>query len=118
MDNIEYDKIEPQDFIIRVRPYLDDDKCWNGEIDVAVVTQPENNLNDDDYFQMMHFCKMLASSIPVMELNEDFRELVHAYVVNVVDKEYEVELEDKPKVVGEEGNVVKIDFGTTTEGNA
>ena len=67
---------------------------------------------------MMHFCKMLASSIPVMELNEDFRELVHSYVVNVVDKEYEVELEDKPKVVEKEGNIVKIDFGTKTKGSA
>lgn len=118
MDNINYDKVEPQDFLVRVRPYLDDKGSWNGEIDVAVVTQPENNLSDDDYFQMMHFCKMLASTIPVMELNEDFRELVHNYVVETVDKEYKVELESKPKIVGEEGNVVKIDFNTSTKGSA
>lgn len=118
MDKIEYDLVEPQDFIVRIRPYLDDEGSWNGEIDVAVVTQPDNNLKDDDYFQVMHFCKMIASSIPVMELNEDFRELVHAYVMETLENNYEVELEDKPKVVGEEGNVVKIDFGTTTKGNA
>ena len=37
MDNIEYDKIEPQDFIIRVRPYLDEDKCWSGEITILTM---------------------------------------------------------------------------------
>jgi hypothetical protein len=118
MDNINYDKVEPQDFLVRVRPYLDDKGSWNGEIDVAVVTQPENNLSDDDYFQMMHFCKMLASTIPVMELNEDFRELVHNYVVEKIDKEYEVELEQKPEITYGDDNIVTIDFKTNTKGNA
>jgi len=118
MSKAEYDSIKPEDFIIRVRPFRDSEGMWNGEIDMAIVTQPENDLDDDDYFQMMHFCKMLASTIPVMEVNEDFRELVHNYVIERVDKEYEVELEDKPKVVGEDGNVIKIDFGTKTEGSA
>jgi len=118
MSKAEYDNIKPEDFIIRVRPFRDSEGMWNGEIDMAIVTQPENDLDDDDYFQMMHFCKMLASTIPVMEVNEDFRELVHNYVIERVDKEYEVQLEDKPKVVGEDGNVIKIDFGTKTEGSA
>jgi hypothetical protein len=118
MSELEYDSIEPQDFIVRIRPFMDSDGSWNGEIDLSIVTQPENPLNDDDYFQMMHFCKMLASTIPVMEFNEDLRELVHAYVMETLDKKYEVELESKSKVVGTEGNVVKIDFGTKTEGSA
>ena len=118
MSKAEYDSIKPEDFIIRVRPFRDSEGVWNGEIDMAIVTQPENDLDDDDYFQMMHFCKMLASTIPVMEVNEDFRELVHNYVIERVDREYEVELENKPKVVGEDGNVIKIDFGTKTEGSA
>ena len=112
MSELEYDNIQTEDFIIRVRPFRGGDGMWNGEIDVAIVTQPDNDLHDEDYFQMMHFCKMLASTIPVMEFNEDFRELVHNYVIEKVDKEYEIELESKPKVVGKDGNVVKIDFGT------
>ena len=66
----------------------------------------------------MHFYKKLASTIPVMELNEDFREIVHTYVMTMKNMEYEVELEGKPKVVGREGNVIKIDFSTKTEGSA
>tara|TARA_R100001510_G_C7557162_1_gene138618 strand:+ start:113 stop:469 length:357 start_codon:yes stop_codon:yes gene_type:complete len=118
MKKSEYEKIEAEDFILRIRPYLDKEGTWNGEIDVAIVTQPDNNLDDEDYFQVMHFCKMIASSIPVMELNEDFRELVHDYVVEKVDKHYDVELKNKPKVINQEGNVVQIDFGTNTKGNA
>jgi len=114
----EFDRIEPQDFVIRVRPYQDKDGVWNGEIDLAIVTQPENPLEDDDYNQVMHFCKMIASCIPIMEYNEDLRDLVHAYVMETVDRHYDVELEDKPKVVGQDGNVVKIDFRTKTEGSA
>jgi len=114
----EYDTIEPEDFIVRVRPFCDDQGMWNGEIDLAIVTQPENALSDDDYGQLIHFCKMMASCIPIMEVNEDLRDLVHQYVMEKLDMEYEVELEDKPKVVEESGNVVKIDFGTKTEGSA
>ena len=107
-----------EDFLIRVRPFKDIDGTWNGDIDLSIITQPANDLPDEDYNQVMHFCKMLASTIPVMELNEDFRELVHAYVMEKVDKHYEVELEDKPRVVGTDGNVVKIDFSSKTEGSA
>ena len=113
-----FDKVKKEDFIIRIRPYIDREGSWNGDIDVAIITQPENNLQDEDYFQVMHFCKMIASSIPVMELNEDFRELVHDYVVEKVDNNTEVEVEDKPKVLSEDGNVVEIDFKTRTKGNA
>ena len=113
-----FDKVKKEDFIIRIRPYIDREGSWNGDIDVAIITQPENNLEDEDYFQVMHFCKMIASSIPVMELNEDFRELVHDYVVEKVDNDTEVEVEDKPKVLSEDGNVVEIDFKTRTKGNA
>ena len=113
-----FDKVKKEDFIIRIRPYIDREGSWNGDIDVAIITQPENNLEDEDYFQVMHFCKMIASSIPVMELNEDFRELVHDYVVEKVDNNTEVEVKDKPKVLSENGNVVEIDFKTKTKGNA
>jgi hypothetical protein len=53
-----------------------------------------------------------------MEYNPDFREMVHAYVVEKVDKEYEVELEDKPVVTERDGNVIKLNFSTKTKGNA
>ena len=114
MEEPELTSIDTEDFILRIRPETDTDGEWTGEIDVAIITQPDNDLNDEDYSQIMHFCKMLASTIPVME----FRELVHKYVMAMKGLEYDVELEDKPKVIGEDGNVIQIDFNTKTEGSA
>ena len=115
---VDYDKIKEEDFIIRIRPYIDNEGSWSGDIDVAIITQPDNNMDDDDYFQIMHFCKMIASSIPVMEFNEDFRELVHKYVVEKVESYTESDINKKPKVLNKDGNVVEIDFKTKTKGNA
>jgi|TARA_R110000772_G_C12941692_1_gene401031 hypothetical protein len=116
----DHTKIEDSDFIIRIRPETDTDNEWTGDIDVAIITQPENTLMDDDYSQVMHFCKMLASTIPVMEYNEKFRDLVHDYVMSLksLDGDYEVELEEKSRIIGEEDNVIQIDFNTRTKGSA
>lgn len=117
-DEIKY-SIEANDFVIRVRPFTDDSGEWNGQIDLALVTQPANELSDDDYTSLMHFCKMMASSVPVMEINEDIRDIIHQYVMEAFDNDYEVVLEeDKPKIIGEDGNVISIDFNTKTEGEA
>ena len=110
--------LENEDFILRIRPETDDEGEWTGDIDLAIITQPDNKLDDEDYSQLMHFCKMLASTVPVMENNPEFREIVHHFVMNMKDVDYSVELEDKPKVLETEGNVVKIDFGTKTKGSA
>jgi len=109
-------KIEGNDFLVRIRPSLTDEGIWTGEIELAVVSSPENTLQDDDYVGMMHFCKMVASSIPVMETNEDFRELVHDYVIEIVDNYSEDEVKREIEVVNQEGNVVTVDF--KTKGNA
>jgi len=116
-DNEELE-MRDNDFLIRVRPFSDKHGSWNGEIDLAIISQPANSLDDEDYFQVMHFCKMVASTVPVMEFNEDFRELVHNYVVETIDKEYQDKVKSKPEVVEQDGNVVKINFGTRTKGNA
>lgn len=118
MEDENYTTIENEDFVIRVRPFRNSDGMWNGEIDLAIVTQPGNDLDDEDYYQMMHFCKMMASTIPLMESNTELRELAHDYVINSLDKEYEVELESKPEVTDIGDNVVQINFGTKTKGSA
>ena len=113
--------IESDDFVIRVRPFKDASNKWNGEIDIATISQPSNDLDDDDYYQVMHFCKMVASTVPLMESEKSIRDLVHDYVVNVVDNEMEldVELEEEAGVEKTyDGNVVHLSFNSGTKGNA
>ena len=43
------DKINPEDFVIGIRPTLDKDDVWTGEINMNIVTSKDNLLDDDDY---------------------------------------------------------------------
>ena len=36
---------EPNDFIIRLSPLLDEDGLWTGELKIGTITTEENNLD-------------------------------------------------------------------------
>ena len=61
------EKIEDEDFIIRVRPFADDNGEWSGEIDISIMAFPNNPMDDEDYGNVMHFCKMMCATVPIME---------------------------------------------------
>ena len=115
------DRIQDEDFIIRVRPFADDDGEWSGEIDISIMAFPDNPMTDDDYGNVMHFCKMMCATVPIMEQEESIRNIVHEYVMKVIDNEMEidVELEEKVGVEKEyDGNIVRLNFNTKTGGSA
>tara|TARA_A200000159_G_C7322013_1_gene339277 strand:- start:514 stop:867 length:354 start_codon:yes stop_codon:yes gene_type:complete len=117
---MEYMQIEEEDFVIRVRPSLDGEE-WTGEIDISIISQPGNTLNDESYGQVMHFCKMMCATVPIMEADETIRNLVHTYVMEVVDNETEVEVELEEELGVEkeyDGNVVHLTFNSKTGGSA
>jgi len=114
-------KIKDEDFVIRVRPFADDDGEWNGEIDISILAFPENPLNDEDYDNLMHFVKMMCSSVPIMEQEESIRNLIHEYVMKVVDNEMDIDVELEEEMGVEktyDGNVVHLTFSTKTGGSA
>lgn len=113
------ESIEEGDFVIRIRPSEIDGE-WTGEVDISIISQANNPLNDEGYTQLMHFCKMMCATIPLMEMDSNLRQLVHNYVMEVVDNEDEDVLEDDEGVIitKEDGNVVHLSFGSKTKGNA
>tara|TARA_R100000479_G_scaffold162739_1_gene100945 strand:+ start:1740 stop:2084 length:345 start_codon:yes stop_codon:yes gene_type:complete len=113
------ESIEEGDFVIRVRP-TEVDGEWTGEVDISIISQADNPLNDEGYTQLMHFCKMMCATIPIMEQDESLRNLVHTYVMEVVDNEDEDMLEDDNDIIitREDGNVVHLSFGSKTKGSA
>ena len=114
------DAIEDDDFVIRVRPFTKGEE-WTGEIDISIISSPDNMLNDESYGQLMHFCKMMCSTVPIMEHDEAIRNMVHTYVMEVVDNETEDVLEEDEQqitITQEDGNVVRLDFGSKTKGSA
>lgn len=117
---MENDTIENEDFIIRVRPTVDGED-WTGEIDISIISQGDNPLNDEGYGQLMHFCKMMCATIPLMESDENLRNIVSNYVVEVVDNEFYADVEEDDSsviVTKEDGNVVHLSFGSNTKGSA
>ena len=58
---------DPNDFIIRITPFLDKKGSWTGELMVGTVTTGENTITDDDYVNLMRMCHMVCASIPAME---------------------------------------------------
>ncbi len=115
------DSINDEDFIIRVRPFADNNGEWSGEIDISIMALPNNPLYDEDYTQLMHFCKMICATVPIMEQEKSFRDIAHEYVMQVIDNEMDidVELEDEMGVEKTyDGNVVHLTFATKTGGNA
>ena len=112
-------EISDEDFVIRVRPGLNGEE-WTGEVDIAIISQPDNPLDDEGYTQLMHFCKMMCASVPVMEIDKVVRDIVHKYVMEIVDNEVDsmLEEEDTLVVTGEDGNIVHLDFSSKTKGSA
>ena len=115
------ESINDEDFIIRIRPFANDDGKWTGEVDISVMAFPDNPVDDEDYEQLMHFCKMMCASVPIMEEVQEMRDIVHEYVINVLDKEMniDVELEEEAGVEKTyDGNVVHLNFNSRTKGSA
>ena len=114
-------EINEEDFLIRVRPFANDEGAWSGEVDISIMAMPDNPLDDEDYYKVMHFAKMMCASVPVMEESEELRDVVHEYVVNVLDNEMEIDVELEEEVGVEktyDGNIVHINFNTKTGGSA
>ena len=124
MDMKELEKnLQDEDFLIRIRPFANDEGAWNGEIDISVIAMQDNPMDDEDYYNVMHFCKMMCASVPIMEEVQEMRDIVHEYVINVIDKEMDidVQLEDEEEAGVEksyDGNVVHLSFNTKTGGSA
>ena len=113
---MEHMSFEDEDCVI---PSLNGDD-WTGEIDISIISQANNPLNDEGYNQVMHFCKMMCATVPIMEQDETIRNLVHTYVMEIVDKETTVVVEEEDELVitKEDGNVVHLNFGSKTKGSA
>lgn len=114
--------IKDNDFLIRIRPQSDETNEWTGEIDVAIITNDDKNMSDDDYYQILHLTKMVACTIPLMETHEDIRDTVHNFVMdyeedNMTEQDISVD-SDRGKVLEIDDNVVTLSFGSRTKGSA
>lgn len=108
-------KYNPEDFIIVLKPHVDKNCVWTGDVSVNIVTSDKNQLDDEDYYGMMHFARLVCGSIPAMDKNNSFR--------TECEKEANLYLPNDDKCVNDkitkvDGNVITLNFKSKTEGNA
>ncbi len=101
------DDINPEDFLIQVKPMLNPAKRWTGEVDVSVVSSKENPMNDEDYYGVLEFCRIICASIPMMEKDEDIRTRALDYLK--LQDELE-KIKDTPKIIDKQDNVIVVSF--------
>lgn len=102
--------VMPEDFFIKVNPHLNSKGKWNGGIEVTILPNENNPLDDDDYYQVQHICKMLCSTLNLLETEPKLRDKINDYVVNVFDKEEQkLYTEDTPKKTYED-NIINVSF--------
>ena len=101
-ENQTFINFDPNDFIIRITPVMEDGE-WNGEINVGQVTTGENTLQDTDYAHLCMLTDMLICAIPLIEKDDVIRKELY----KLVEEQFE---NDKPKVVKREGNVLNVNF--------
>lgn len=98
---------DPNDFIIRISPFLDEQGKWTGELMVGSTTPDENYLDDDDYINLMRLIHMVCASVPAMESDENVRETLYKYAEDVLKESNE----KVPKIRrNENSNVIELSF--------
>ncbi len=99
-------EFDPNDFIIRISPFIDNDGTWTGELEIGTSTTDENNLKDGDYVNLMHLTQMILSSIPAMEDDEYIRDTLYKLANTVVEKDEA----PQRKLESIDGNIINVNF--------
>jgi hypothetical protein len=100
-------EFDANDYIVRLSPFLDKNGTWTGELLVGTVTTEENNMSDDDHYNLMQITKMVCAAVPGMEEDEYIRNTLTSIAERV---EAEEEKPEKPKVQSVEENVISVNF--------
>tara|TARA_R100001369_G_scaffold27042_1_gene48822 strand:- start:162 stop:515 length:354 start_codon:yes stop_codon:yes gene_type:complete len=100
------------DIIIRMKPNFNEESRWNGYIDMDVITDNKNTMVKADYINLMQVSSLICSALPVMEMNEEFRNTLCDYVESMLEED---EINQKKETVKESltntvGNIINVNF--------
>jgi len=99
-------KIDKNDFIIRVRPNKSKSNgAWSGSADIVVITSEDNNLPDNEWSELMQFSRMMCASVPIIEEVETFRNLLHDYLNRSNDEQQDLFIDKE-----QDSNIIHLKF--------
>ena len=102
-------RLDNQDIIIRVKPILDHQKNWTGDVHLQVIDSVHNPLSDRDFNDIMFFSRMCLVGIDLLRTDEEWSKKVYQMVRKEIDDE------TKPKIIDRQDNVIKVDFKAMKE---
>ena len=99
-------KIDKNDFIIRVRPNKSKSNgAWSGSADIVVITSEDNNLPENEWSELMQFSRMMCASVPIIEEVETFRNLLHDYLNRSNDEQQDLFIDKE-----QDSNIIHLKF--------
>ena len=106
-ENKVFISFDANDYIVRLTPFIDKKGNWTGELLVGTITTDENNLSDEDHFNLMTITNMVCAAVPAMEEDEYVRDTLNVMVDKAEEEEEEL---SKTTIVSIEQNVINVNF--------
>ena len=116
MKKIDTKFLEPEDFIINVRPQLDNKRAWTGQVEINILSSKENGLTHFDNEALFHLCTCMSAVVPMMELDKDLLYEIEDFIKELRKKD--TKENDRLTIQNKDGNVIKLNFKSDTEGSA
>ena len=110
--------IDKEDFLIQVRPRLNEDFNWTGEVEINIISSDNSCLDKDEMDALLFFCQMICACVPIYDEHDSIREMA-AWLVN---EKYAEGSKKKlngnnrdAEVISTENNVIRVDFNPKKE---
>lgn len=107
-------------FAVAVEPEFDSDGKWTGVISTHIEEEVKGDLSDEELIQIRSVCGMMASTLILMENDEEFLEFIKDFFISTNEEmisDMLSSIEDKPNFT-KDGNVITLNFDTKTHGSA
>ena len=109
-------RIDPKSFCIQLKPVVDEDFVWTGELEVSIITDEHNPLERESYLHMKHLSDIVACSVAYMEKNPHMIKEIEKFIEEPDEDDLNIDFE--PEIEYTESNIVKLNFKSRTKGNA
>lgn len=109
--------MNPESFYIELKPGLDDENSWTGELEVNIVRDKQNPMDKQSMLHLAHLTNLVACCVAYMDENPLFLDAIEEYMLDTSDSIGDIE-DNIAHVEYTDTNVVKLSFGSKTKGNA
>lgn len=109
-------------FAIVLTPEFGEDSKWAGTVTAHMEEEVFDDLEDEEVNHIRTVCGMMASTLTLMEHDEDFMAYVRDYFIDNYTALVEQFIEEDEKVPSftrsADGKVIQLTFNTKTHGSA